>query len=381
MTVPTSRRNQQIAELAAGTIRGYVFSGAGVLFLVIGLVLLCGAWAMTRELAWAWQADAAATQAVDGQIVRRYWRTSPLVLPPNMAFEHHHWFSQYTYQAVVVVAYTFGDKQFDVQFADPAGAREMPYWPPESFFDRDLPLTALSVSLSSTEIDRLRGFKTERHANSSQNEALNGYQELLLYLDDPVLATVESWRRPATSTIALRLDPTHPESPLMTAQSSLNAQARLRRNFAVGATVVVGLFGLLAVMAACRALLGGWLGKWTSAIWLLIVIALPWWSPQVPRIVGWFNANAAALFTLQDMAWISATDVLGVAHATPLDTAPNVISVAPTDSAYRDIWSSYRLQRPAHCCRNRVAAYRELEKQLTQQTLGMDEASLGVHLQ
>ncbi|MGA9334302.1 MAG: hypothetical protein WBV39_08500, partial [Rudaea sp.] len=128
-------------------------------------------------------------------------------------------------------------------------------------------------------------------------------------------------------------------------------------------------------------LLGGWLGKWTSAAWLLIVIALPWWSPQVPRIVGWFNANAAELFTLQDMTWISASGVLGVAHATPPDTAPNVISVAPTDSAYRNVWSSYRLQRPAHCCRNRVAAYRELEKQLTQQTLGMDDASLDVDLQ
>lgn len=381
MTSSTPRRDNEIAEVAAGAIRGYVFGGAGLLFLVIGLVLLCGAWAMTRELAWEWQTDAAATQAVDGQIVQRYWRTAPLVLPANMAFEHHHWFSRYTYQAVVVVAYTLAGEPLRAQFADPGGAREMPYWPPESFFDRDLPMQRLSVSLPNSEAAHLRTVQSERRDRGAPDKKLNGYQELLLDLDDPVLATVESWRRPDSMTIPLRVDPAHPDRPLLAAQSSADSQARFRRNFAIGATVVVGLFGLLALLAACRTLLGGWLGRWTVAVWLLIVAMLPWWSSQVPRIVDWFNADAAALFTVTNMAGISASNVLGVAHAAPPDDAANVIAVAPADSMYRDVWSLFALQRPAHCCRTRVAAYRELQTQLTQQTLALDDAKLTDTLQ
>lgn len=335
---------------------GWVRAGMGALWLAIGMILLAGAWGLGIALYTRIAAENAATQSVEAHLVDRYWRATLPQHDEQRAAETG-WQRRYDLQTIAVVQYSAGETQHRVQYADPRGAHEAWQWPPpRSPFDRPLPQADFALAFAPADLAALR---------AGPKETWDG---LVADLDDPVLATVEAWSHPAATTMALRLDPAHPDTPLLPDVGPAQLPPHF---FGWLATGGCSFFGLVLTAVGATLILGrrhGWM------LWLAVVLSLPLWSAQLPTALRWLKPDVAQALD-GPLRELSANGVLGQSIAETPDSSLVVVRYGGANSMYAEIWPSLAPTRPAACCNDNVAAYRALSAQVSQRLLTLDAAS------
>ena len=190
--------------------------------------------------------------------------------------------------------------------------------------------------------------------------------------DRPYAVAIASWTKPMPA-FPLAYDPQHPEEAMPAPLVDQRRDA-----FSIGLMAVALLLcipGILVWHLGIRFLFPGLGGYPLGFVTLLPLLALPWWSDVLPRIVGWANADWAEVVTdmLDDLSRTTRFNDSAPADAALAD-GERIVWQAGT-GIYADTFGRLHFSEPIPPPANAAAALAALREQTAAQVARLDSAA------
>ncbi|MCC7097494.1 MAG: hypothetical protein IT472_09985 [Thermomonas sp.] len=179
--------------------------------------------------------------------------------------------------------------------------------------------------------------------------------------DRPLTFAIASWSRTDTG-IPLRYDPRRPTLPMPSGIVEARRTGGMNRTISLIVTLILGAIGVFAWRAGIR-LLTGQSGVLLWALILLPLLALPWWSDVLPRMLRHVNSDAA------DIAQAMLDDINRVSRLTASAPADALLvngerlQWTRETGFYADSFGKLRLRLPQPQPATPEAAFIELQSQ------------------
>ncbi len=362
--------------------------------LVIACLLLAIAWRVGPQRLRDTAHLRTLTAHTDGRIVESWlaldWN------PARLNWEHHYWRPLATASRCAVVEYgAGGGAPLRRAFCGPRAA----YGDSFTLFDlrtlapgvpfgwaRDANGFAVPEMRMSTVAHDWLASHPEPDPMPNDPPTKTALESLRVDHDRPVDLAVAGWTAPAVTVIPLAFAPRDPQSAL---PAAFVGQALAGPPAWISLVVflfffVPGILIWIDVMAYLLARLLGPRRRW--ALWLAVLVplvALPWWSARMPRLVGAVNAHAGAIAT----GLVAALDPLETMAAGAPDAAlfahGERLAWHLDDSLYASTLGRLRFAPPNPPPRSAAAALAALTASVTAQVGALDPVAreaIFVHL-